>query len=581
MGLERDLDLLRQLLAEAKNVIDSNNSTTDPLDGDATFTGIGVDISKFSNITVQLFADQDSVADGMKFQFSCDNINWDDSHEFTLTANQARRFQFAANAQFFRVVLVNGSTIQTAIRIQTILHTSGILTTIHRISDSISGDNSAQLMKTVLSGENPGGTFVNFGATNGGSFKVSLEEWNGGFRDSPLPVSEKSKTAFGEVLMGQLSPQFQGSFEYTVGNTDLNTNTIANGGTVTQASGMGIVTTSTTTASTALFQSKQHAKYRPGLGGNSRFTALFTSPIAATEQYIGLADGIGSSAAFKNGYMVGYDGVTFGFHRFQDDSKITITQANWDDPLDGTGTSGMTLDQTKLNVWEIRYQYLGAGKIQLCVENDSTGDFVVVHTVLYANNFTEPSTHNPNFHHTMWVNNKATTDNLILKSASYAYFVEGKTSFVELHQPENASGRKEKTTVTTEVAIFTIRNKTTYASKVNFIDIALLSVGASIEASSANNLGDIRIVKNATLGGTPAYSDINASDSVVEIDVAGTTVTGGKELEGESLAGKNDKFRIPLLESKIILNPGETLTVAGSSANSATIDARAAWRELF
>ncbi len=390
-----------------------------------------------------------------------------------------------------------------------------------------------------------------------------------------------SKTAFGELLVGQLSPQFQGSFEYTVDNTDLNTNTEVNGGTVTQASGMGVVTTSTTTASSALFQSKQHAKYRPGLGGLSRFTALFTSPVAATEQYIGVMDEMGSSAAFKNGYSVGYDGTTFGFHRFQNDSKITIAQADWDDPMDGTGISGMTLDQTKINVFEIKYQYLGAGKILLCIEDDSTGDFVVAHTVLYANNNTEPSTHNPNFHHTMWVANKATTDNLILKSASYAYFVEGKTSFVELHQPENASGTKQKTTVTTEVAIFTIRNRSTYASKTNFIDIVLIGTGASIEASSANNLGGIRIVKNATLGGVPSYSNINTSDSVIEIDTAGTAVTGGKELGAGLLAGKNDGLRVSLINNKIILNPGDTITIAGSSANSATIRAQITWRELF
>lgn len=393
---------------------------------------------------------------------------------------------------------------------------------------------------------------------------------------------ELVKTAFGETLVGQLHPQFQGSFEYTVGNTDLNTNTVANGGTVTQASGMAVVGSSTTTASTALFQSKQHAKYRPGLGGNSRFTALFTSPVAGTEQYIGIMGEPGSAEeAFKNGYGIGYNGTTFGFHRWVNDTLVTVDQADWDDPLDGIGASGMTIDLTKLNVWEIRYQYLGAGKIQLCVEDDSTGDFVVVHTVLYANNFTEPSVHNPNFFHTMWVNNKATTSNIILKSASYAYFVEGKTSLIELHQPENASGTKQKTTVTTEVAIFTIRNKSTYASKTNFIDIILLGMGASIEASSANNLATVRIVKNAILGGTPSYSDINTNNSVIEIDIAGTTVTGGKELGAGLLAGKNDGFRILLVPYKIILNPGDSLTLAGSSANSATIKGQTTWRPLF
>lgn len=389
------------------------------------------------------------------------------------------------------------------------------------------------------------------------------------------------KTAFGEVLTGQLSPQFQGSFEYTVDNTDLNTNTEVNGGTVTQASGMGIMTTSTTTASSALFQSKQHAKYRPGLGAANRFTALFTSPVAATEQYIGIMDEAGSAEAFKNGYGVGYDGAVFGVHRWQNDTLTTIPLSSCVDPLDGKGASEMIIDQTKLNVFEIRYQYLGAGLIEYRIEDDSTGRFVTFCSILYANNNTEPSTHNPNFHHTMWVANKGTTSNMIMKSGSYAYFVEGKTSFIELHQPENSSGLKEKTTVTTEVAIFTIRNKSTYASKTNFIDILLLGAGASIEASSANNLGSVRWVKNATLGGTPSYSDINTTDSVVEIDVAGTTVTGGKDMGGAPLAGKNDKLIESIIQNRIILNPGETLTFAGSSANSATIDGRMNWRELF
>ena len=411
----------------------------------------------------------------------------------------------------------------------------------------------------------------------------NIFEWSGSqwlIQTAGVSIRNNPITAFGESLVGQLSPQFQGSFEYTVDNTDLNTNTVVNGGTVAQASGMGIVATSTTTSSSALFESKQHARYKSGLGGVSRFTALFSVPVVATEQYIGLADEVGSSATFKNGYMVGYDGTTFGFHRFQNDTKFTVDLANWDDPLDGSGISGITIDQTKLNIFFIQYQYLGAGAIKVWYEKPD-GDIVKVHTVEYANTNTEPSTHNPNFHHIMWVNNKATTDNLILKSSSYAYFVEGKTSFVELHQPENASGAKEKTSVTTEVAIFTIRNKTTYASKTNFIDIVLLSAGASIEASSANNLGNVRVVKNATLGGTPSWSDINTSNSVVEIDISGTTVAGGKELGAGLLAGKNNGLRLPLIDNKIILNPGDTLTVAGSSANSATIRSQGTWRELF
>ncbi len=387
-------------------------------------------------------------------------------------------------------------------------------------------------------------------------------------------------TAFGDLRTAELSPQFQGSFEYTVDNTDLVEKTLTNGGTATQASGMGVVTTTTTTASMAMISSKQHAKYRAGLGGVLRFTALFTPGVADTEQYIGLIDEHGSSAAFKNGFSIGYDGVTFGYHRFQNDTKITTAIASWDDPLDGSGESGETIDQTKLNVFFIQYQYLGAGAIKIYFEKQN-GDVVLVHTEKYAGLYVEPSVHNPNFHFHMHVDNKSTEENIIMKSSSHAYFIEGKTSFIELHQPENSSSVREKITVETEVAIFTIRNKASYASKVNFIDILLLNVSAAIEANSANNIGNIKITKNTTLGGTPAYSDINTSDSVIEIDTAGTTLTGGKVLFADLLAGKNDKLSKKLSDLKIILSPGESITISGTSANSATMDAIITWRELF
>ena len=396
-----------------------------------------------------------------------------------------------------------------------------------------------------------------------------------------IPRAEIPITAFGDNRTAELTPVIQQSFEFTVDNTALNTNTETAGGTVTQATGMAVVGTSTTTGSVGMLQSKRHAKYRTGLGGLMRFTTLFTTSVASSEQYAGLADEVGSSAAFENGYMVGYDGTAFGFHRFQNDSKTSVAQTAWDDPLDGTGESGMTLDATKLNVWEIRFQYLGAGKIDLCVESTSTGLFVVVHTIHYANLFTTPSTYNPNFHATFFVDNKATTTDLVLNTASYAYFIEGKTKYYELQQPQFATGEQQKTTVTTEVAIVTIRNKATYASKTNFIDVLAELVTGSIEASNANNLGKVRMVRNATLGGSPSYTDIDATDSVVDMDTAGTTVTGGIELFSLPLAGKNDRVFANVVPFEIILAPGETLTVAGTSAGSATINASLLWKELF
>ena len=120
-----------------------------------------------------------------------------------------------------------------------------------------------------------------------------------------------------------------------------------------------------------------------------------------------------------------------------------------------------------------------------------------------------------------------------------------------------------------------------YAGKVNFIDILLENLTASIEADAANNLGGVRLVKNATIGGNPSFTDINTTDSVAEIDVSGTTVTGGKNLFNIPLAGKNDKGFQNLVPYEIILNPGETVTLAGESIASATVEGALLFKDLF
>lgn len=399
--------------------------------------------------------------------------------------------------------------------------------------------------------------------------------------DGNISVENLALTSFGEVLVGQLTPQFQGSFEYTVLNTELNTNTVTNGGTVTQGSAMAVISTSTTTASDAEMKTTTHAKYNAGLGGVVRFTSLFTTGIAETKQMAGLVDEKGSSTPYKNGYMIGFNGVNFNVHIHQNDSMTSIIQSDFDDRLDGNGLSGMVIDPTKLNVFEIRFQYLGGGAIEFCVEDERTGMFIVFHKVLYTNKNILPSVFNPNFHFTIYAENTSTTSDMIVKCASYAYFIEGKSNLSHLHQPQFDSEEIVKTSVTTEIALMTLRNKATYVSKTNFVDIILELVHVSIEASSPNNLGSVRIVKDATIGGTPSFSDINTTDSVMEIDTAGTTITGGKTLFSFPLAGKNDKEILDLLKFKMILSSNEKITVAGSSANSATMKCGFLWKELF
>ncbi|UCH26699.1 MAG: hypothetical protein JSV66_03360 [Trueperaceae bacterium] len=152
------------LISGGENQIDANNSSVAQLAPAAAFTGTGTDVSKFTSVAVTVHSDKDSAVDGMKFQFSQNNTDWDDTYAFELTQSesQTRRFQFPVTAQYFRVFYTNGSTLTTQFRVQTILHRENILTSIHRLKDVARDDRSAQVMKAAIIAQREGASIQDF-----------------------------------------------------------------------------------------------------------------------------------------------------------------------------------------------------------------------------------------------------------------------------------------------------------------------------------------------------------------------------------------------------------------------------------
>lgn len=159
--------------------VSTNNSTAIPLAGDATFTGTGDDISQYASVVITIDASHDSATDGMTFQLSTDNSNWDDVYSFTYVATDgARRFQFPATAQYFRFVYTNGSTLQTHFRVQAIIKHHFTGTSIHRLVDNVDPDRSAEVVKSAILAQAAGsGDFVPVQSTAAGNFKIAIEEY--------------------------------------------------------------------------------------------------------------------------------------------------------------------------------------------------------------------------------------------------------------------------------------------------------------------------------------------------------------------------------------------------------------------
>jgi len=174
-------------------VQDAGNSTTANLAGGATFTGVGFEASpKYGTVSVCICASHASATNGLKFQASLDNVQWNDIEVYSYnTPNKIESYSFAPSGRYFRLTYTNGATPTTKLGIFTVLRTGYTKPSSHRIKDNITGEQDAELVKAVLAAEMPNGIFTDINATAGGNLKISLEEVNG---IDPLPTSVPART---------------------------------------------------------------------------------------------------------------------------------------------------------------------------------------------------------------------------------------------------------------------------------------------------------------------------------------------------------------------------------------------------
>lgn len=242
-----------------------------------------------------------------------------------------------------------------------------------------------------------------------------------------------------------------------------------------------------------------------------------------------------------------------------------IPQASWNgDKMDGTGPSGVTIDPTKFNVFQIQIQYLGAGALVFQVESAHEGnnpDWVTVHSILLPNTLTQTSFGNPTFPFTMSAYSAGSTTNLTVKCGSLMGSNEGAR---RVHG-DRLSYTNTLTTVgpTNYQCIFTIRNTRYHQGRTNQSVIKLLSVAAALKHT---NPCTIFIFRNATLTGSPNFAQYS-SNSVGYYDTAATTCTiaNNNQLIWSGSLGDTGNLAFQFSED-IRLQPGETWTLAARSS---------------
>lgn len=177
-----------ELLVSMAGHICVDNTTTNLLGANAVFTGGWQDTIDYGTITISVSSDKASAINGLVIQWSQNSNAVADVDVFNILANEPKSFTFGPNDRYVRIIYTNGAQAQTKFFLSTALRRVYTKPSSHRINDIIVGQDDAELVKAILTGENPAGTFVNFKSTTAGNFKVSLEEFEDTFNTQPLPV---------------------------------------------------------------------------------------------------------------------------------------------------------------------------------------------------------------------------------------------------------------------------------------------------------------------------------------------------------------------------------------------------------
>lgn len=491
----------------------SHNTTKQHLLANETYLGDEwQDMLDYGNLTISVHSDVDSAPDGLEIKWSQDGITQLDRDVFTISANIAKSFTFGPTQRYYRVSYTNGDTDQTDFNLTSIIRRSYVKPSSHRITDPIVSDDDAELVKSVITGIKPDGTFSNANLTPKSNFKVSLDEYG----DTPaidafdrLRISEPF-TIFDSKQLHDKQPLF---WDESIGGSATSVHNPTNA-----------CTSMTVTANASDFvirQTKQRFNYQPGKSQLIMMT--FHSPqIAGLTKRIGTFSGTGTNnLSPNNGIFFECDGsVSWNIAKAGTVTE-TVTQANWNvDKLDGNGLSAKTLDLNAAQILVIDYEWLGVGRVRVGFVID--GIITYVHHFNHANDDTFSSVYmsTPNLPLRYDIQSDGAASGTLDHICSTLMSEGGIEETGVLRTINTGTTKLDANDVGTAYALIGMRLKATYN------DVTVMPTGISLLA--ANNDDFLwELILNPTVSGTFTYSDLLNSSIQGAIGTTTNTVSDG------------------------------------------------------
>lgn len=379
---------------------------------------------------------------------------------------------------------------------------------------------------------------------------------------------------FGELNAEQRGDDVSVQFQYPFYNTDfdLNAAVIVGGATATVAD--GYLELESGVGESVAVTSKNSIRYRPGHSGYAQFTASFSGA------------GVGSCGVWFPGEDGFFIRVNNGVMQlgYEKNGTETVTSAVGRTFEGGTIPIDL-IDLTKINIYRIMFGYLGVANP--VYEIKLNGRWYVLGTIQTEGKLTATHISNP----VLPIGFKA-EGVMTMRTASWN---GGKLGDSDIVGARFFSANNNETLAGTAVgAVANFLNKTTYKGVTNRVKAKLLRYSIYVDAPATGS-GTVEFIirKNATLSGTPSWTDVDADNSVMQFDTVATYASGGKQIfvahvgyaSGTgATADTGGATEQAAQDFGLFLLPGETATITAQNvAGSENVTVRVVfnWVELF
>jgi hypothetical protein len=347
---------------------------------------------------------------------------------------------------------------------------------------------------------------------------------------------------------------------------------------VTSQSAIRLSTTATN-GDRARIRSNMYYRYQTGKQQNVKISGYLSAFAANQIKRWGNFDD-------SNGLFFAASGSNFGVYRRTSaiGSSLVenfVSQSSFNfDKFDGTGPSGITLDVTKNNLYEIRYQWLGVGNIEVYI-NNSLGHVV-----------TNIGTAKGPYMQTAVLPIAAEIENTGAASAQEFVFICASVEAEGGQEPPkytfSAYNSTDVSVTTTERPVLAIRPGTLFRG----IENRVVGLPKRLFVSTEGNRAGFKIILNPTTLTGGSWVSASSNVSAFEYNETATAFTGGEVLYRGFLPNTNDSREISLDQwfdfntRTLLLNAFatgvETMLITGINEATGTTQMRSSiiWQEI-